>query len=212
LQEAYPGQVGRRVSGDARLHFADDVPTIGEAASQLEYIRQLRAGKVQQPDPVRCWEIGSALGPLSKKRWLNPVVMLFAFGHYGEVADIIVRSRDTIATGPLAELVRCLPGVFEDNRQQSFADIKDDFAVRDAKMWDKAMGGSLSPERRAWSIDGRTYAAFAQAWRAQNVAKAPLAGCEAAVGACALIADHALYPIADRDRQVALILTDWLSR
>lgn len=119
----------------------------------------------------------------------------------------------TIPTGDLIELARTLPAIVATPppHQLSFANIKDQLAKADAKRWSATLPTPDEPhERRVWTLDKETYAAFAEAWRARHQpASQAVAGI---VGACTLIADHAQYPLAERDLQVAAVLTDWLAR
>lgn len=211
LQEAHPGRQGKRAVG-ADIAFSDDVPSVSVANDQLVYLRQLRTGKIHQADASRIWDIGGALTRLSGQRWLNPVVLLFASGHYGEVAEIFLRVRSSITDARMfVELALTLPGVLQPSRSD-YANIGDDIATQEARRWEGPLGPSLSYERRVWSIDGPTYALFAKAWRARALPLPPYESLEATVGACRLIAEGALYSVSERDRQVSLVLVDCLDR
>lgn len=201
LNDSYPGHRGRPSCVDEAS--AD--------AEHLEYIRQIRTGKVAQPTADRAWEVGSALSRLSGKRWLNSVVMIFGCGHYEEVAAVFLRARETgLDLARSIELARALPGVFSSEPSRSRRSFKNDLAFREAQNWDRSLPATESLERRVWSIDGDTYAAFAQGWRARNTALPTAPGFSGLINGCSVIANHAKYPIVERDHHVAVLLVDAL--
>lgn len=215
VKGVYPGELGRHATATRRAALPADVPNVMEAAELQDYIRQLRAKKLNQPDPTRAWQVGGALIRLTGKAWLNPMVMLYVMGHYDCFADVATRvvAKGTIESPTLAEMVRLLPGLvaFKGDPQMDFSRVKDQLAVAEAKAWAKAMGPTDPVEIRLWSIDPPMYAAFAEAWRARAVEPSP-AGAAGVVAACGLIAQYATYSVEERDRQVAAILSEWLSR
>ncbi len=214
LNSAYPGELGRHATATRRSKLPEDVPNVAKAAELQDYIRQLRAKKINQPDAERTWEVGGALSRLAGKAWVNPVVMLFVFGHYDRFADVMTRavSAGSIERKTAAEMVRLLPRLTGSQpKQLSFANIQDQLAIAEARAWAADVGGGDPPEIRLWSIGAEEYAAFAQAWRARGSSPPP-SGAEGVIGICSLIAKQATYPIEERDLQVSAVLSEWLSR
>lgn len=185
---------------------------LDEARHLGDYIRQLRAGRHQQPPPARAWELGAALGVLSGKRWINPVIALFACGHYGIVADLFLRvATRSESRSELSELARTLRTVLQDGVAPRYALIRDDLAIRESKNWDASFRDAERYDRRVWSLDGPGYAAFAEAWRQITSSGSPHmreGSHTSAIAACQLIADAAQYPVPDRDRFASLIIAD----
>jgi hypothetical protein len=207
LIQAYPGQQGRPFFDASGMEFDAEVPDAAVAATQLDYIRQLRNIKKRDcnPNPERAWDVGGALTRLSGKRWLNPVVLLFACGHYAEVAEIF--TRVTIGQSILAEMARMLPRVVSEPGPD--ASIGDQLAFRESLKWEQGLPLADSYERRVWSIEGSTYAAFSAAWRSRG--GPPPNGASTLLNGCALIAGHAEYPVAERDHHVSVLIVDWLT-
>jgi hypothetical protein len=206
LKESYPGRPGRPLKQPGRPPAVSALP--GKETDLSDYIRQLRNGR-GYPDPAKAWEVGHALAGQTRKKWLNPVVALFAYGHYADVAELFVRIRTHSAGDPLAEMARTLPGVVRPKAELSFA-LTDDLAAAEARHWDREMGPAEPYERRVWDIGGGWFGRFSQAWRARGTRLPSLPGANALVNGCALIANHADYEVEDRDEQVALLISDWV--
>jgi hypothetical protein len=189
--------------------------SLAEARDFGDYIRQLRAGRHQQPPPHRAWSLGAAIGVLTGKRWINPVTGLFACGHYGEVAGLFIDVAPRIESrSELIELARTLGTVLSENSTPRYAVVFDEIAIREARNWDSSFQKTERYDRRVWSLDGPQYALFAESWRRLvQVRSAPPKTdlSNAAVAGCQLIADAAEYSVADRDRFVSLIITDAVS-
>lgn len=202
-----PGRSGRR---PVTLDCTADSPLL------LSYIRQLRSKKRDcYPDPQRAWDVGRELSRASGKRWLNPIVFLFACGHYRETARLFgLVQRNVITIDLLRELARTLPQAVDVSNpsQTSFADVADDLAKREAYDWDVAMNPTESYARRVWNIERATYEAFLEAWRGRTLAHDVGPDLDALLNACLLIESHATYPVPQRDYHVALLLTDWLQQ
>ncbi len=200
LNESHPGRDGRPIAIDGT----------STGSEHLEYIRQMRSGKVAQPTAERAWVIGGTLSRVSGKRWLNPVVMLFVCGHYEEVAALFIRACNSgVDLARILELARALPGVVSSEAGVR-PKLKDELAIREAQDWDRDLPATDSLARRIWSIDGETFSAFSEGWRARHSTLPPFRGAAALINGCAVIANHAEYPVVDRDHHVAVLLTDGL--
>lgn len=206
VRQAYPKGSRHRSETISCLELS-----LSDARQLGDYIRQVRAGRYQQPPPDRAWALGAAIGVLSGKRWINPITVLFACGHYGVVANLFFRVRSRAgALSELTELARTLRTVLQDRPSPRYSYVHDDLAAQEAKNWDSSFNGTERYDRRVWSLDGPTYAAFAESWHELSLAS-PLAAralSNAPVAACQLIADAAEYAVADRDRFVSLIIAD----
>jgi hypothetical protein len=185
--------------------------SLADARQFGDYIRQVRAGRHQQPPPDTAWALGSALGVLSGKQWINPITFLFACGHYGLVAELFVRVAPRFERHELSELARTLRTVLHGDPSPQYADVRDDLAIQEARNWEASFHAAERYDRRVWSLDGQTYAKFAESWRllaASLSHKRHSRSPHAAVAASQLIADAAEYPVPDRDRFVSLIIAD----
>lgn len=130
--------------------------TLADARQLGDYIRQLRAGRHQQPPPNRAWALGAALGVLSEKRWINSVTVLFACGHYGYVASLFLRAVCRFdSRSEFRELARTLRTVLQDNPLLGYSRIRDHLAIREA-------GTGICLSGRASALTGASGASMAR--------------------------------------------------
>lgn len=221
MQAAYPSRALVNVVGG---YFTDDPrPDRGEAQLHETYIRKLRAGSIAQPDLEKSWSVGHALSTLSRKRWVNPLLMLFACGHYGHVADLLVKMSDAdISIGRRASMALTLPTVLFEEKDLAAPSVAEtraaivasgpagahDLIAQMALQREAAMPPAERNDRIIWSLDMHAYTALLVGW--DRIRTCGLDMANPAIATSQLIAERAIYPVTDRNRIVSGLIADAL--
>lgn len=222
VKASYPSRASVKVVGG---YVADDPrPTRQKAREYDSYIRKIRAGGVAQPELDKAWPLGEALAALSRKRWVGPVLMLFACGYYGHVADLLINVSDSyLPRKRRIEMAQALPTVIfgsdaepataaesrERLRRSAMPGLNDLLAQR-AGHREAAMPAEERPDRMVWSLDLNAYTAFLTGW--DRIVKGGLDMTNPAIATSQFITERAIYPVDDRNRIVSALIAENLLR
>lgn len=173
-----------------------DAPLAERRPNGVNYLHDLAAGRISKPPPAGAWWAGLAASAVTRQRWCNPALFLFAAGHYGEFAAVMLGADDRMPPARRRDLVLHAASAIEPNPPRPERDElvrrhialgHDELSARRAADWELEMEPSQRVDRAVWSISGSEAETLRAAW--VLIGQAPLEVTDAAIAACHLAAD-----------------------
>lgn len=173
-----------------------DSPLAERRRNGVNYLHDLAAGRIAKPPPEGAWWAGLAASAVTRQRWCNPALFLFAAGHYGEFAAVMLGADDRMPPARRRDLVLNAASAIEPTPPRPGRDElvrrhialgHDELSARRAADWELEMEPSPRVDRAFWSISGSESETLRAAWTV--IARAPLDMTDATIAACYLAAD-----------------------
>ncbi len=115
---------------------------------------------------------------MTKERWCNPALLLFACGHFAEFAVVLLDADEKqLVRARKRQLIEHLPDVLEPDAlrptheelmRKHLASGHDEVAARRAIGWELEMRPSPRLDRVAWSLTGSESESLRAAWSAAS--------------------------------------------
>lgn len=152
-----------------------DAPPALRRRNGANYLHALADGRIVRPPADAAWWAGSAAAAVTRQRWCNSTLLLFAAGHYVEFAAVILGADDRLPPKRRLDLVLNIASALEPDPQvltrvelvrRHLAAGHDELSARRAAEWDVTMEPTPRSDRAVWSIDGSDAETLRAAWTA----------------------------------------------
>lgn len=172
-----------------------DAPPAERRPNGVNYLHDLAGGRIVKPPPAAAWWAGLAASAVTRQRWCNPTLFLFAAGHYAEFAAVILGADHRMPATRRRDLVLHAASAIEptppklgrdETVRRHIALGHDDLSARRAADWEFEMEPSPRIDRAVWSMSGSEVETLRAAWVAAQ--QAPLDMTDATIAACYLAA------------------------
>lgn len=150
-----------------------DAPKDLRRRNGTNYLHALADGRIVRPPAEAAWWAGLAAASVTLHRWCNPMLFLFAAGHYVEFATVMLtadeRMRRERRLGLVLNVMSALeptppPLGREELVRRRVAEGHDELSARRAAEWDVTMEPAPRRDRIIWSIDGSEAETLRAAW------------------------------------------------
>lgn len=155
-----------------------DAPEVERRAHGLSYLYCVADGRIARPPADDAWWLGQAAAAVTRQRWCNAALFLFACGHFAEFAVVLLKAEEKqLCRDRKRELVQHLPSALDpDPPEATRGELiqrhrdagHDELAASRAEAYDARMLQTPRVDRAVWSLSGSENEALRAAWMASR--------------------------------------------